>query len=718
MAKSFNLTAQINLVGPTNLKPVVGNIKKQLSNIGINVKFNINPKADKNIQGITQRLQQMNAILVQAKTSTDALNGSLTSLGSSLSTVSSAGSVSSRNLKNNAESIRNIAQSARQAGTEMQQFGKQSGLALRRFAALGVVTSGIYGLVNAVTDGFKAFINFDRQLIKLQQVTGKGATGIAGLEKEITKLAITLGVSSESLASVASTLAQAGLTAEETRIALAALAKSDLAPSFDNMADTAEGAIAAMRQFGIEATELEAVIGSINAVSAAFAVESKDIISAIQRTGGVFAAASKGVSEGSQALNEFIAVFTSVRQTTRESAETIATGLRTIFTRIQRGSTVDALQELGVELRDVDGQFVGAYEAVKRLAEGLSNLDPRSAQFAKISEELGGFRQIGKVIPLLQQFAVAQEALKVAQRGQGSLTEAQIKAQQSLANQIVKVREQFSALIREVGKSSVFQSLFKLVVGLTSGLISLAGAFKPILPILAIMGAIKGVSAVSQFASGFVGGIQKGVGSKNIGDNVGSTISGAKEKEKANVTAQASKVIQENTAAIQTLTSAIYTLSGNVASNTVVLNARTAKGLNKGGKVLAFARGGTVPGSGNRDTVPAMLQPGEFVIRKKAVDTIGTENLHHMNKYAKGGKAYYGAKQRKVPFEAGVGPSPFDAPKQKTDYYSLESDSGLKPREFDMAAWYAKTNDFSLDEFAAYIGKRRQKFAVGGQVQS
>ena len=35
-----------------------------------------------------------------------------------------------------------------------------------------------------------------------------------------------------------------------------------------------------------------------------------------------------------------------------------------------------------------------------------------------------------------------------------------------------------------------------------------------------------------------------------------------------------------------------------------------------------FARGGYVPGRGDRDTVPAMLTPGEFVIRKKAVQAI------------------------------------------------------------------------------------------------
>lgn len=643
MAKAFNLTAQINLQGPTNLKPVVSNLKKQLSGITANVKLNIDPKASKNVNNITQQLQAMNAVLIQAQTNTNNLNNSLAALGSSLGAVGNKGTSTATSISKTGASAQSAAKAIKQAGTEMQEFGKQSALAIRRLAAFSVVSTAVYGLVNAINSGFKAFISFDKELIKLQQVTGQGAAGIASLEKEITRLATTLGVSSESLTSVASTLAQAGLSAEETRVALAALAKTELAPSFDNLTDTTEGAIAAIRQFGLEASELEPVLGSINAVAAAFAVESKDIISAIQRTGGVFAAASKGVSQGSDALNEFVAIFTSVRQTTRESAETIATGLRTIFTRIQRGSTIEQLREFGVELTDLEGKFVGPYEAVKRLSSVLGELDPRDLRFSQIVEELGGFRQIGKVIPLIQQFSVAQEALKVAQRGQGSLAEAQAVAQKSLANQIAKVREQFLALIRDIGKSSVFKGLFTLVINLTSGLISLASAFKPILPILSILGAIKGVSAIGQFATGFFGGLKKGGGSSGAGQNIGGAISGANAKQQQNALNQASTAISKNTSAIQTLTTAINNLSKNVNDNTITLNTRTAKGLNKGGKVLAFARGGVVPGKGDRDTVPAMLQPGEFVIRKKAVETIGSKNLQKMNKYAKGGSVKIGS---------------------------------------------------------------------------
>ena len=47
--------------------------------------------------------------------------------------------------------------------------------------------------------------------------------------------------------------------------------------------------------------------------------------------------------------------------------------------------------------------------------------------------------------------------------------------------------------------------------------------------------------------------------------------------------------------------------------------------------ITQFNQGGQVLGQGNKDTVPAMLTPGEFVLKKSAVDKIGLENLYRMN---------------------------------------------------------------------------------------
>jgi phage-related protein len=61
----------------------------------------------------------------------------------------------------------------------------------------------------------------------------------------------------------------------------------------------------------------------------------------------------------------------------------------------------------------------------------------------------------------------------------------------------------------------------------------------------------------------------------------------------------------------------------------------------RGGRVNAAA-GGSVPGAGNRDSVPALLMPGEFVMRKDAVKRIGVSRLRAMNE----GTSFRGQKAR------------------------------------------------------------------------
>jgi|LakMenEpi03Aug12_release.lakeMendotaPanAssembly.Ray.scaffolds.fasta_scaffold01292_7 TP901 family phage tail tape measure protein len=636
---SFNLTAEINLRGPSNLSKIAGDIRRELSSIKTDLNLKISNQSSKSIDNVTNSIKQLNEAIIQAQSNASGLSSVLGGLGQSTQTISSGTTTAAKGMIDLSSATASTSKQIAAASSEMADFGRQSAVAVRRFAAFSIPTGAIYGLARAFSSAFKEFVDFDRQIVRLQQTTGGFKSDIDSINTEVRRLSVSFGVSSKDLIEASVTLAQAGLSANQTKDALEALAKSALAPSFDSITETTEGAIAAFRQFGIETRDLESVLGSINAVAAAFAVESSDIISAIQRTGGVFATASKGVSEGSDALNEFIAVFTSIRATTRESAETIATGLRTIFTRVQRGSTIEALRDFGIELTNAQDKFVGAYEAVRRLSEGLSRLDPRSGEFAAIAEELGGFRQIGKVIPLIQQFATAQEALNIAQQGQGSLSSSAIQAQSALAVQFSKTREEFLAFVEALGRNKTFQNLISLGLTLTSTLIKVASAFQPLLPYLAILGGIKAASAATQFAGGFLSGVRKTPENTDTqSGNILETLLGSarnKEKTDSTINARLETVLSENTTALTNVTSAIRSLENTI--NRSGTTGPTTE-LNSGGKVLAFARGGVVPGTGSRDTVPAMLMPGEFVIRKKAVETLGANNLQKINKYAYGGK--------------------------------------------------------------------------------
>lgn len=496
----FVLTAQLQLQAPNNVGSVVNNIQKQLKGVNVNVNAQGAAAANKQVSNLTNNLNQAN-----------------------------------------------------KAG---QSMGKNFALSIKRFGALAIATRAVALFTNTLSKAIDESIQFERELIKISQVTGKTTSQLRFLTDTVTALARGLGVSSSALLNTSRMLSQAGFTAKETQTALKTLARTELAPTFDNITATTEGAIAIFNQFREGAAALEAQLGAVNAVAGQFAVEAGDLISVIRRTGGVFKAAGGD-------LNELIALFTSVRSTTRESAESIATGLRTIFTRIQRPKTIEFLKQYGIELTDLEGKFVGPFEATKRLSAALSGLEQGDLSFIEIAEQLGGFRQIGKVIPLLQQFRVAQDALNVAQGGSGSLASDAAKAQLALGVRIAKVKEEFLSLIRSITETTTFQVMADTALRLASALVRIGEAIKPLIPLLAMFATIK----IGKGVLGMLGGAKGG----------------------------------------------------------------------KGGGALPFNAGGPVPGAGNTDSVPAMLTPGEFVIRKKSVQSIGMGKLHSMNKYATGG---------------------------------------------------------------------------------
>ena len=513
----FVLTAQLQLQAPNNVAQVVRQIQSQLNNVTVNL----------NIPNAAQAQRQLQQITTQTQAASSAAD----------------------------------------------RMGRAFALSVRRFAAFSVATRAVTLFTSTLSKAIQTAIDFEREIVKISQVTGQSVAELRSLTSVVTELSTSLGVSSTSLIGVGRILSQAGFKADDLTTALKTLAKTELAPTFENINQTAEGAVAIFNQFGLGAEALEEQLGAVNAVAGKFAVEAGDLIGAVRRVGGVFKASGGN-------LNELLALFTSVRATTRESAESIATGLRTIFTRIQRPKTIEFLKQFGVELIDLEGKFVGPFEAVKRLSGALAGLGEGDLTFIRIAEELGGFRQIGKVLPLLQQFAVAQDALNAANKSGNSLTNDAATAQQALSVRITKVKEEFLALIRSVTETKTFQIMANTALSLASALIQIGEAIKPLLPLLAAVAAINFARGIGTFAGGLMRGMQSG---------------------------------------------------------------RT---YSTGGKVHHFARGGMVPGTGNRDTVPAMLQPGEFVIKKSSVNKLGASNLAGMNeggsvpnRYAAGGIA-------------------------------------------------------------------------------
>ena len=49
-------------------------------------------------------------------------------------------------------------------------------------------------MFKSINNGVQAFIDYDKELVKLQQVTGESASGLAKLQSQITNLSVAYGV--------------------------------------------------------------------------------------------------------------------------------------------------------------------------------------------------------------------------------------------------------------------------------------------------------------------------------------------------------------------------------------------------------------------------------------------------------------------------------------------------------------------------------------------
>jgi TP901 family phage tail tape measure protein len=518
--------------------------------------------------------RRMAADLAAIRKTADETASALNRMAAAGAKPAAALETTARSARSASAAIKHLNELTARGTTHAERFGQQIGLAAQRFGAFTAATAGVFALTSALGKAVSEAVAFDLALNKLRQVSDGSAAEIRTMGREIGDLSVRLGVSSKELAEVSVQFAQAGLNAKQTREALQAVAQTALAPNFESMKQTTEGAIAAFQQFGRDASKLKDQLGAMNAVAGAFAVEAQDLVVATQKAGGSFSALGGD-------LNELLGLFTSVRATTRESAESIATGLRTIFARLQRQDTVDALSNLNIQLRytaaeatalgrvDLQGQFVGAYEAVRRLSEGLEGLRTTDPKFAQVTEQLGGYRQISRVIPLLQQFGEAQKAVNVARLGGVSLAINEAQRMEAVSNRITRMGEAWQKVFNDAGQSRGVQQLADALERVVTLLAQIAPLAVGTLPVLA--------------------GAAVGFGAR---------------------------------AAVQ------------AAPN--VLRPHDYKPHTPPPR--RFAAGGLVPGVGNTDSVPLMLPTGSFVVRKQAVQAIGADNLSAMaGRYASGG---------------------------------------------------------------------------------
>ena len=247
---------------------------------------------------------------------------------------------------------------------------------------------------------------------------------------EYAERASKLGVSINSAYEAATLYYQQGLKANEVTalseqtLKMAAIARLDAADATDRMT-------AALRGFNMELNEANAqnIADVYSELAAITAADVDEISTAMTKTASIASSAGMEFETTAAFLSQII-------ETTRESAETAGTAMKTVIARFQElkkspseigeidGEIVDAnaietaLRSVGVSLRDSSGQFRELDDVFLELSSKWDGLDKNTQRY--IATIAAGSRQQSRFIAMMSDYKRTTELVTAANTSAGA----------------------------------------------------------------------------------------------------------------------------------------------------------------------------------------------------------------------------------------------------------------------------------------------------------
>ena len=378
------------------------------------------------------------------------------------------------------------------------EFSKSLEASNARVIAFGASAAIIGGVTTSFKELIVQAVKVEKILTDINVVLGTSSANLKKFGRDLFAVAKNTSQALEVAAEAALEFSRQGLGVEETlkrtndALILTRLTGIDAA-------NAVSGLTAAVNGFADAGLTTTQIINKLAAVDVKFAVSADDLIDALARAGAV--AQDAGVN-----FDQLVGAVTAAQQITARGGAVIGNSFKTIFTRIQRSSTLNRLEELGVAVRDIQGNTLPAIRVLENLAKTYQGLG--DATSAAIAEQVGGVFQINVLKAALKDLtkenSLYAQATEISSRAtnQAEQKNAQLqKTISSLATQTSLTVQELSARIGELALSPGISKLLDAVQSFAGTLNDLLG---------------EGENTGSTFAKGFV----KGLGSVITGPGV------------------------------------------------------------------------------------------------------------------------------------------------------------------------------------------------------
>lgn len=234
---------------------------------------------------------------------------------------------------------------------------------------------------------------------------------------------------------------------------------------------------AALRGFNMELNETSAqrVADVYSELAAITASDVDEISSAMTKTASIAASAGMKFETTAAFLSQII-------ETTRESAETAGTALKTVVARFQElkkdpadigevdGEVVDAnkietaLRSVGVALRDTSGQFRELDDVFLELSGKWDSLDTNTQRY--IATIAAGSRQQSRFIAMMSDYSRTTELVAAANTSAGASQEQFEKTMESLESKLNELKNAWDSFTMGIMNSEVIKAGIDLLTGL------------------------------------------------------------------------------------------------------------------------------------------------------------------------------------------------------------------------------------------------------------
>ena len=332
----------------------------------------------------------------------------------------------------------------------------------------------------AITNAFNTIKELDAIMTETAVVTDFDVGDMWSQLPEYTERANKLGVAISDTYKAATLYYQQGLKTNEVvgvsnqTLKMARIAGLDAADATNKMT-------AALRGFNMEVTEANAtrVSDVYSKLAAITASDVEEISSAMTKTASLASNAGMQFETTAAFLSQII-------ETTRESAETAGTALKTVIARFQElkkspdeigevdGEVVDAnkiesaLKTVGVSLRDASGQFRELDEVFLELASKWDSLDKNTQRY--IATIAAGSRQQSRFIAMMSDYKRTQELVAAANNSAGAANQQYEKTLDSLDAKLKQLKNAYDEFTLSIANSDFIKGAIDLVTGLITAL--------------------------------------------------------------------------------------------------------------------------------------------------------------------------------------------------------------------------------------------------------